>query len=41
VLVDLPALMPLATIRDFELAPRWIILVPVSACWCPLVMAIE
>jgi hypothetical protein len=36
-----PALMPLDTMRDLVRLPRWIILVPVSACWWLLAMAIE
>ena len=32
-LFDLPALMPLEMIVERLLAPLWIILVPVSACW--------
>jgi hypothetical protein len=36
-----PAEMPLEMIRERVLAPRWIILVPVSACWRLLVMAIS
>ena len=38
---DRPAEMPLAMIRERVFLPRWIILVPVSACCTPLVMAIE
>jgi hypothetical protein len=33
--------MPLLMMRERVLAPRWIILVPVSACWRPLVIAME
>jgi len=33
--------MPLEMIRLFVLRPRWIIFVPVSACWRWWVMAME
>ncbi|EWS62462.1 hypothetical protein Y695_04311 [Hydrogenophaga sp. T4] len=33
--------MPLETMRLLVLRPRWIILVPVSACWKWLLTAIE
>ena len=36
-----PALMPLLTMVERVLAPMWIILVPVSACWRLLVTATE
>src|SRR5687768_9777675 len=36
-----PALMPFDTIFDFVRAPRWIIFVPVSACWRWCVSATE
>ena len=36
-----PALMPLETMVERVLAPMWIILVPVSACWKLLVSATE
>src|SRR3954466_2695460 len=41
VLELLPAEMPLEMIRERVFLPRWIILVPVSACWRPLVTATE
>ncbi len=34
-------MMPFETIRLRVFLPRWIILVPVSACWRLLAMAIE
>ena len=36
-----PAEMPFETMRERVFLPRWIILVPVSACWKLLVMAME
>jgi hypothetical protein len=41
VLFERPALMPFEMIVERVLAPMWIILVPVSACWRLLVSATE
>src|ERR1700741_2875205 len=41
VFCDLPAAIPLEMIRLVVFLPRWIILVPESACWKPFEIAIE